>query len=142
MLDRGQLDIVIGYAASGDQQALKIAPMRWLGDEALTERDALPLAVLEKPCRFREAAIAALNLAGVPWRIAVETPNLTTLRAAVAAGLAVTCRTDVFLRDLPVIAADRLPPLPDVSCILLAREQAGDASRHLADLAADLIREL
>jgi DNA-binding transcriptional LysR family regulator len=142
MLDRGQLDIVIGYAASGDPQALKTAPMRWLGDETLTEREALPLAVLEKPCRFREAAIGALNLAGTPWRIAVETPNLTTLRAAVSAGLAVTCRTDVFLRDLPVINTDRLPALPDVSCILLTREQGGEASRHLADLATDLIREL
>jgi DNA-binding transcriptional LysR family regulator len=142
MLERGQLDIVIGYAASGDPRALCVAPMQWLGDDALTERDALPLAVLEKPCRFREAAIAALDAAGTPWRIAVETPNLTTLHAAVTAGLAVTCRTNVFLRDLPVIAHGRLPSLPDVSCILLSREEGSEASRHLADLAADLIGAL
>jgi len=142
MLDRGQLDIVIGYAGPRDEHALRSTPMRWFGGEALAEADVLPLVVLEKPCRFREAAIAALDAAGQPWRIAVETPNLTTLRAAVSAGLAVTCRTDVFLRDLPVINTDRLPALPDVSCILLTREQGGEASRHLADLATDLIREL
>ena len=52
MLERGLLDVVIGYAARAT------------------------------PCRFRDAAIAALDAEGRPWRIAVETPNLTTLRAA------------------------------------------------------------
>ena len=106
----------------------------------MLEKDILPLAVLEKPCRFREAAISALDAEGRPWRIAVETPNLTTLRAAVAAGLGITCRTDIFMRDLPVINDDALPDLPDVSCILLSREAGGETIEHLVELAAESIR--
>lgn len=140
LLERGQLDIVIGYAAPGDANAVRTAETRWLGDETLAARESLPLAVLEKPCRFREAAIAALDAQGRPWRIAVESPNLTTLRAAVTAGLGVTCRTDIFLRDLPVIPG--LPPLPAVSCILLARDQGGEAVNHLVDLARESIQQL
>jgi DNA-binding transcriptional LysR family regulator len=34
---------------------------------------------------------------GAAFRITVETPNLTTLRAAVEAGLGLTCRTPLFL---------------------------------------------
>lgn len=139
MLERGQLDVVIGYAAPGHPQAIRTAPTLWLGDEALIEKETLPLVVLEKPCRFREAATTALDAAGQPWRIAVETPNLSTLRAAVAAGLGLTCRTDIFLRDLPIPTNPRLPVLPDVSCILLTREQGGEAVEHLVELAEESI---
>jgi len=142
MLERGQLDIVIGYAGPRDERALRSAPMRWFGEAALADADVLPLAVLEKPCRFREAAVAALEAAGQPWRIAVETPNLSTLRAAVAAGLGLTCRTSLFLRDLPVLDLPTLPGLPDVTCILQSAERRGEAARHLAELSAEAIRAL
>jgi DNA-binding transcriptional LysR family regulator len=140
LVERGQLDVAIGYAAAGDPHAIRVAPTLWLGDEALTVKETLPLAVLEKPCRFREAAIAALDAEGRPWRIAVETPNLSTLRAAVAAGLGLTCRTDIFMQDLAVLPSGRLPPLPDVSCILLARDQGGEAVEHLVNLATESIQ--
>ena len=139
MLGRSQLDVVIGYAAPGHAHAIRTATTHWLGEESLLEKDVLPLAVLEKPCRFREAAIAALDAERRPWRIAVETPNLTTLRAAVAAGLGVTCRTDIFMRDLPALNAGALPHLPDVSCILLSREAGGETIEHLVGLAVDSI---
>jgi len=139
MLERSQLDVVIGYAAPGHAHAIRTATTHWLGEESLLEKDVLPLAVLEKPCRFREAAIAALDAERRPWRIAVETPNLTTLRAAVAAGLGVTCRTDIFMRDLPALNAGALPHLPDVSCILLSREAGGETIEHLVGLAVDSI---
>ena len=139
MLERSHLDVVIGYAAPGHAHAIRTATTHWLGEESLLEKDVLPLAVLEKPCRFREAAIAALDAERRPWRIAVETPNLTTLRAAVAAGLGVTCRTDIFMRDLPALNAGALPHLPDVSCILLSREADGETIEHLVGLAVDSI---
>jgi DNA-binding transcriptional LysR family regulator len=139
MLARGQLDLVVGYAAPGDPAAVRSAPTSWFGDEALVAKAEIPLAVLERPCRFREAATAALDAARRPWRIAVETPNLSTLRAAVAAGLGITSRTALFLRDLPPIAGTALPLLPDVACILLRAEPSAEAPRRLGDLAAELI---
>jgi len=92
-----QLDIVLGFAAGNDPHAIAHADMAWYGKQDLLSQPVLPLAVLEPPCRFREAAIRALEDAGIPYRITVETPNLTTLRAAVDAGLGITCRTHLFL---------------------------------------------
>jgi DNA-binding transcriptional LysR family regulator len=142
MMARGQLDLLIGYAAPGDPHAVLTAPSIWFGQDDLSEKAELPLAVLEKPCRFREAATAALDASGRRWRIAVETPNLSTLRAAVASGLGVTSRTDLFLRDLPVVTPGALPPLPDVACIVVHGDHDREAVRHLGDLAVELIAGL
>jgi len=142
MLDRGQLDIIIGYAAADDPAAIKIAPMTWYGESALASRDVVPLAVLETPCRFREAAIASLNAAGQPWRIAIETPNLSTLRAAVEAGLGLTCRTHLFLPDSASITDAALPLLPKVACIIGKAGDLGQATERLAELATEVVRAL
>ena len=142
MLDRGQLDLAIGYAAAGDPRAVRQAPTVWFGEQGLTDQHELPLVVLEKPCRFREAATAALDGAGRPWRIAVETPNLSTLRAAVAAGLVLTSRTALFLHDLPILDAVALPPLPDVACVFLRSDRQSEATQRLAELAVELVEAL
>lgn len=141
MLDRDQLDMLLGYAAADDPQAIRVAPMAWFGEEQLAEREIVPLAVLEKPCRFRDAAITSLERAKRPYRIAVETPNLSTLRAAVEAGLGITCRTAIFLADRPPIT-DLLPPLPDVSFIVSHAEGLDTAKARLASLSVEVIREL
>lgn len=142
LLERGQLDLVIGYAAGDDPGAIKVAPMTWYGNGDLAARAVIPLAVLEKPCRFREAAIASLDAAGRPWRVAVETPNLTTLRAAVEAGLGLTCRTHLFLPDEPRLEGGGLPALPRVACILNRNGDAGQATTRLFDLVSEVVREL
>lgn len=142
LLERGQLDIVIGYAAGDDPSAIKIAPMEWYGTASLIDRDVIPLAVLEKPCRFREAAIASLDAAGHRWRIAIETPNLTTLRAAVEAGLGLTCRTHLFLPVSASLSDTSLPPLPKIACIIGRANELGQATARLAELAAEVVRDL
>ena len=141
MLQRGQLDIILGYAAADDPSAIRVAPMAWFGEQHLAERAVVPLAVLETPCRFRDAAIASLDRAKRPYRIAVETPNLSTMRAAVEAGLGVTCRTAIFLQDRPSIGA-LLPPLPDVAFIVAQADGNDGAKARLASLAADVVRDL
>ena len=64
LLDRRELDILLGFAAPNDGSAVTVAPMSWYGTAELVERDTIPLAVLEEPCRFREAAIRALEAEG------------------------------------------------------------------------------
>jgi len=142
MIERGQLDIIIGYAAADDPAAVKVAPMAWYGEADLAGRAVVPLAVLETPCRFREAAIASLNAAGQPWRIAIETPNLSTLRAAVEAGLGLTCRTHLFLPDSASLDDPALPPLPKVACIIGKAADLGQATGRLAELATEIVRDL
>ena len=142
LLDRGQLDIVLGYAAAEDREALTHSPMLWFGRDDLADRAVVPLAVLEEPCRFREAAITRLDAAGIRWRIAVETPNLTTLRASVEAGLGLTCRTHRFLPQPTDVAPGVLPDLPQVASISRARGEQGPAAERLFDLASEFLRTL
>jgi DNA-binding transcriptional LysR family regulator len=140
-LDRRQLDIVLGFAAPNDPDAIAHAPMAWYGEAGLLDRDPIPLAVLETPCRFREAAVRALEDSGRAFRIAVETPNLTTLRAAVQAGLGITCRTHLFLKDDP-LEHPGLPALPRVSCILRTANALDGATLRLAELVRETVTPL
>ncbi len=139
LLERRQLDIILGFAAGADPSAITTAPMSWYGDASLARRSVISLAVLETPCRFREAAMRALDEAGRPYRIAVETPNLTTLRSAVSAGLGLTCRTHLFLRDVAALDEPSLPPLPRVASILQVADHLDAPTRRLADLARETI---
>jgi DNA-binding transcriptional LysR family regulator len=142
LLDRDQLDMFIGYAAADDPAALRVTPMAWYGGADLASQETVPLAVLERPCRFREAAIASLEAAGRSYRIAVETPNLSSLRAAVDAHLGVTCRTDRFLDGDAVLDDADLPRLPRVSTIVVRRKGLDQAPAKLAELAIKAVRSL
>jgi DNA-binding transcriptional LysR family regulator len=142
LLENGQLDIVVGYAGADDPGAIVVAPMAWYGREGLASREVVSLAVLEKPCRFREAAIATLEAANRPWRIAIETPNLSTLRAAVEAGLGVTSRTHLFLPEVAPLETIDLPQLPHVACIVRKARNFDDTARRLFDLAVNVVRDL
>ncbi len=141
MLERRQLDIVLGFGPSGDPSAITTAPMVWFGNADLLKQETVALAVLEAPCRFREAAIRTLEEAGRAYRITVETPNLTTLHAAVEAGLGLTCRTRLFQRQQKLEIED-LPALPRVSCILRTASALDHATARLATLAREVIGNL
>ncbi|MCP6324128.1 hypothetical protein NL453_27270, partial [Klebsiella pneumoniae] len=76
------------------------------------------------------------------WRIAVETPNLATLRAAVAAGLGITARTHLFQDDMTVLEHERLPSLPRVAAILRTSDKLDRAAHRLAELARETVTGL
>src|SRR6202000_3392026 len=98
----------------------------------LAQLDVLPLAMLERRCRFRDAALAALKKAGRPYRIVLETPSLAALRAAVESGRALTCRTTHFLNG--AIAKGTLPALPSVAYVCHVRGNPHPTIACLADL--------
>lgn len=113
-------------------------PMRWIGARAAAPADEVALAVIESPCPFREAAIAALDGAGRPWRIVYTSPSLAGVRAAVRAGLGVTCRTDALAGDgLRALGPeDGLPPLPEARFALTGRPSPSAAAGRLAEILA------
>ena len=116
LLNGDRLDVVLCMGAADDPHAARVAPMVWHGDADLTRAEVLPLAILAPPCRFRDAALAALEREGRPYRVALETPSLSALRAAVEAGLAVTCRTALFRpRTAPIETG--LPAMPQVAYV-------------------------
>lgn len=116
LLNANRLDVVLCMGAHDDPNAARVAPMVWHGDQELTKAPVLPLAILTPPCRFRDAALAALEREGRPYRVALETPSLSALRAAVEAGLAVTCRTALFRPHTPPIESG-LPTVPQVAYV-------------------------
>jgi DNA-binding transcriptional LysR family regulator len=142
MLDRHQLDVAVGFDSAEVQRAIRTAPMTWYGDPDLAQQDVVPLAVLEKPCRFREAAIASLEAAGVRYRISVETPNLSTLRAAVQARLGIACRTHLFPGNLAAVPPSLLPPLPAVACIVAKAADLDARCIRLEELIVEAVRTL
>lgn len=141
LITRNEIDFAVGFASAGAPGSIRDAPSRWYGDSALADRDVVPLAVLERPCRFREAAIAALERARRRYRLSVETPNLSTLRSAVAAGLGLTVRTPLFLHDITPLDEQLLPPLPSVACMLLDGREPNDAVLRLRDVTIEAIRD-
>ena len=136
LLHTGQLDVLLGTAAPDDPAAIRTLPMRWLGKAELARQKILPLVVLERPCRFRDAALAALEQAGRPHRIVMETPNLSALRAVVESGLGITCRTSHFM-DAAIGTGEALTPLPQVSYVRHVRADPHPTVSRLGDLIRD-----
>jgi hypothetical protein len=64
------------------------------------------------------------------------------MRAAVAAGLGVTCRTDLVAGwgGLPVVPEALLPKLPEVGYVLLQSEDPTEAGRRLGALTEGALR--
>jgi len=142
--EEGALDILIAMrqAPAPDEIGVVSEPMLWLGaSDGLIAgaQDDLPLALLDPPCGFRTAAIAALDAAARPYRIAATSPSLSGLRAAVRAGIAVTARTARWMGD-GIGDLSRLLALPAIGRAEFTLRLRPDAPAASADLAA-LIRD-
>lgn len=124
----GALDIAIALNRdeSTNRGVLAEERMLWIAARgvACAFDRPVPLALFEPPCSFRTAALDALAGAGRASRVAVTSPSLAGLRAAVEAGVGLTVRTrhsvtGPLLRDAG--AALGLPGLPTaVFCLYAA----------------------
>ena len=131
MLGSGRLDIVLCMGGDDDPSAVRVEEMTWLGDPRLAEEEELPIAILEEPCRFRDASLAALERAGRPYRVVLETPSSSVLRVAVDSDLAITCRTSILSKRRIEAATAALPSLPRVA---YARHTAAKPHRTIERL--------
>jgi DNA-binding transcriptional LysR family regulator len=135
LLRSDRMDLLLCMGAADDAAAVRTTPMRWLGESRLAHEDVIPLAVLEQPCRFRDAALGALQSAGQPYRIVLETPSLSALKAAVGSGLGLTCRTELCMPNcLENEALARLPALPQVAFVRHLRDNPHPTIQRLSDL--------
>ena len=139
----GALDIAITMRRTPQEHEIGVLgePMVWLcaAKGLATRHDDVPLALLDMPCSFREAAIAALDAAGRRYQIAATSASLAGLRAAVDAGLALTPRTLRWAHS-GIVEASRdmsLPVLPIAEFAIRLRPQAGRAAVDLAQLLND-----
>lgn len=140
MLAEGQLDVLVAMrlAPEADEVATFREPMLWLAaDQGLaTSGPALPLALLDAPCHFRDAALAALDAARRPCRLAVTSASLAGLFAAVRGGVAVTLRTARWVGPglAPAPAALSLPKAAEAEFSLRLRRAGGEQAATLADM--------
>ena len=147
-LAAGDLDLALLWQEAAEAEprgeVLLDLPMAWIGPRDWPGRTAdgpLPLAAFDAPCLFRRAGLAALDGAGISWRIAFGSPSLSGLWAAVAAGLGVTVRVAHGLpAGLAVLdsAAAGLPPLPRLRLVLAG---AGSGGNPAAERLAATLRE-
>ena len=144
-VDAGEIDMALALGLGERPDAITIGhlPLVWVAhrDFRWAPGEPLPLALFTAPCRFRNKGAAALDAAGIAWTVALTSPGLHGVWAAVNAGLGVTVRTpEGLLPELEV--ADRRLGLPDLGnvdvSLYVARGRL--ASPAVASL-AELLRE-
>lgn len=135
-VERGELDLAVlfqepGQVPNGSIGCEVIARLRrvWVASPSLPipAEEPLPLVLSNGPCVFRNAVLDTLNAIGRPWRIALSTPSLAGMRAALRAGLGVGVRTERWLESDLHIIEDVFPALPDVELVLLSAPDTGEA---------------
>lgn len=127
----GDLDFALAWGEHAPglrKEVIAKVPMAWVGPaqpEVFPQIGSeVPLVVYEDACRFRTAAVAALDKARIPWLVSMTSPNVSGLWAGVAAGLGLSVRTPLGLPQA-VCCLDRLewklPALPVLTLALYRR---------------------
>ncbi len=135
LVEQGELDLAVIFQEPGQQPAMGVGcevidrlKRVWVASQeaVFPEANPLPLVLANAPCIFRNSVLNALDRIGRPWRIALSTPSLSGMRAAVRAGLGVGVRTERWLESDLLILSNPLPPLPDVELVMLTSAHAGE----------------
>jgi DNA-binding transcriptional LysR family regulator len=120
--------------------------LSWIGSATVPWQggtgEPVPLAVFEGPCLFHSAATAALDRAGISWRVSFTSPNLGGLWAAAAAGLGLVVRTAYGLPASvrAIEASAGLPALGTIPLVLLrAPGQMSPVAERLLGIILDVL---
>ncbi|MCP5039016.1 MAG: LysR family transcriptional regulator [Rhodobacteraceae bacterium] len=92
MFARGDCDIILTTEAGLNPggETLTEQPLIWVGAPGGNAWKSRPLRLaFEYGCIFRQGAQRALDMAGIPWEMAVESDSSRTIEASVSADLAV-----------------------------------------------------
>lgn len=143
-IDSGDLDLVLtlGGAQKKTAQLLSELPLHWIASPSFRDRvkQPLPLALFNPPCGCQTPGLEALESAGRPWRVAMTSPSLMGLWAAVSAGLGLTTRAELGLpADVQTVDMG-LPPLGNIAITLHRRRglRAPNAMRF-AEITEELV---
>jgi DNA-binding transcriptional LysR family regulator len=143
MFKRGECDLILTTEPSSSDGSETIAelPLRWIGAPggSAWRKNPLPIA-LGRRCMFRPQVIAALDAAGIPWELSVETENDRTIEATVSADLAIHAMLDgteaAHLEQID--SGGVLPELPAHMINLYGGEPGRDA---IIEALAQLVRQ-
>lgn len=150
-LDAGELDLAVANCGSpGAESArgvvLRSEPLFWVGREGgcAVQRNPLPVTLASQGCIWRSMALAALDQAGIPYRVAYTSEHCAGKEAAVLADLAVAPFPASLVRPpLRRLGDDAgLPPLGNYRIVLVRRRGADPACEALAGHVEDAFKSL
>ncbi len=129
-VQKGVLDLAV-YAGDEDErrgEVLLTEQTVWAAGRSSTLdlKAPIPLALFDRACWWRDAALEALTGAGLDFRIAYTSESVAGVRAAIAAGLAIGILARSTLEPSMRIVgpADGLPALPTSNLLMLRNEDA------------------
>lgn len=140
-------DMVLATQKAGDGRGLVLRrePTSWAtASEVELPGGPLPLALLKAPNMFREWALAALDQAGLGWRILFSSTSIGAVEAVAASGAALTVVKQRTARTgLRLLGEEAgLPPLPDSEIALhQAPGRQGAAAAAFRAFLADALQE-
>jgi len=131
MLSRGLLDLAVYEIAepATPEETVYADPTCWAmsRDKNLLEQDPLPVALFDRACWWREAAIASLDASGHSYRVVFSSQSVSGVTSAVEAGVAIGLlgRSSVA-GHLTVLGSEHgFAPTP-VSRLVIGTAQAAD----------------
>lgn len=141
--ERGECDLILTTETSPRPGAelLERAALVWVGAPGGHAWKARPLRLaFENNCIFRASVQEALDDAGIPWEMAVESETTRTIEASVSADLAVHAAIETAVqRVLEVIRhGGALPELPEY---LINLYRADGAPNPLTDRLAEFVHD-
>ncbi|MEO0620666.1 MAG: LysR family transcriptional regulator [Pseudomonadota bacterium] len=129
MLDAGEIDLILTTenVPGPEGQVLSRAPLVWVGAPGGVAWRERPLRLaFETQCLFKPWAQAALDAAGIPWEMAVNTRATRTVEASVSADLAIHAMLEVAKTPYmePIPHNGHLPELPSSQIVMYRGRQA------------------
>lgn len=142
-VEAGELDVALITRQPKRRrgQVLRTEHLVWTGSRQhlAYEVSPLPLALFPEGCVFREHALAALDAAQIPWRIAYSSQSFAGGKLAVSGGLALTVVAQSMVPpEWRTLGAEQhLPRLPEIEIAL--HRAPGILSPVVALLEAQLV---
>ncbi len=139
---RGECDIILATedAVEPGGETLVNLPLVWIGAPQGVAWKGRPLRLAyEHNCIFRQGVQAALDRAGIPWEMAVESDSTRTVEASVSADLAV--HTVLAGSEPPYVErVQHGGALPDLATMQVNLYVADPAHSPAVEALAELIR--
>jgi DNA-binding transcriptional LysR family regulator len=130
-VEAGHLDLALLSTSSefgGAGEYIRDEQLSWVAaaKNKLQESDPLPLALLPNGCACRNVALSVLKTAERPWKVVLESNSVSTILAAVSAGIAISAIEDCIVprHFRRLTERDGLPRLGSTHTTLQRRSNA------------------
>jgi DNA-binding transcriptional LysR family regulator len=144
-LEAGTLDLALVTAGNtgqrdSDGEIVYSEPLKWAGLKGgiAHEHTPLPLALSGQTCAWRAAALAALDKAGLPYRIAYTSEHCVGQAAALHADLAIA-PFPASLVTGPLVALGEADGLPDLGTYHILLHRGANGGTAIDALAGQVV---